>query len=44
MISQRYVHPIAEPIESAFTMLESYNAAQQQQLREEHEQQAAVVQ
>jgi hypothetical protein len=35
--SQRYVHPTAERIESAFTMLESCNAEQERKLKDEQE-------
>jgi integrase len=37
VISQRYVHPTPERIEGAFTLLESYNAAKETQLKEEQE-------
>jgi len=35
VVSQRYVHPTRERIESAFAALESYNAVQQQKLAAE---------
>jgi integrase len=35
VISQRYVHPSPERIESAFTLLESYNAEKEKQAAEE---------
>jgi integrase len=37
LISQRYVHPTPERIEGAFTLLESYNAAKETQLKAEQE-------
>lgn len=43
VISQRYVHPTPERIEGAFTMLEAYNAAKENQLKEEQEREGASV-
>jgi integrase len=44
LISQRYVHPTPERIEGAFTMLESYNAQKEKELKEEQEREEAIVQ
>jgi integrase len=43
LISQRYVHPTPERIEGAFTLLESYNAAKETQLKEEQERERATT-
>jgi len=42
-ISQRYVHPTPERIEGAFTALEAYNAAKENQLKAEQERESLNV-
>jgi integrase len=43
VISQRYVHPTPEKIETAFTLLESYNAVKETQLKEEQERERSTT-